>query len=653
MGTLQSPMVTVTGRCYPLALALGDVNRNGHLDAIVADESGNFQVLLGRGNGTFSIQALTSFGSSGLDLQPNVFAIADFNSDGKPDLAAGNETYYPQFANGQVCIFDGNGDGTFSGSNSRCFLAPDSYSPMQVTNLNGRPGLAFASYPLYVLTTSAPGNFSEASYSAGGGPIALGDFNGDGRQDVVAANNRGVEVLLNTGATGVLRAPLDVTLSLIGPPKITSINTTDFNGDGFADLAIAENYNDHGFLSPSIGTVLVGGMNRMTPGGIAWPTIREIVQSMSNPPAIGDFNHDGKLDMAYSTIDYDPDFGTVGTLQVVFGDGKGQFPTLGPVLAVLSNFIASGYFNGDGFADLASLYGDDLAILLGKGDGTFASPVNYPVGTNPVFVLQRDLNGDGKRDLVVVNQDSDNLSVLLGNGDGTFKPQKTFASGNLPKWAVTGDLNRDGKIDIAIASKGGISVLLGKGDGTFQPEKTYSATGPVTGIVQASVRQDGIECLLAIDSTSQRFVLLPGIGDGTFGAPVFFPVDRVPTAIVAADFNRDGATDIALLGNGRVVVFYNQGGNYVSLSSSSPMPRTYQLVTLTARVTPGYGEIARVSGNVTFTDGTKVLGTATLQGRIANITAQLTAGTHQIHALYGGNENLNPNHSPTLILVAE
>lgn len=98
---------------------------------------------------------------------------------------------------------------------------------MQVTNLNGRPGLAFASYPLCVLTTSAPGNFSEASYSAGAGPIALGDFNGDGRQDLVAANNRGVEVLLNTGATGVLRAPLDVTLSLMGPPKITSINTTD------------------------------------------------------------------------------------------------------------------------------------------------------------------------------------------------------------------------------------------------------------------------------------------------------------------------------------------------------------------------------------------------------------------------------------------
>lgn len=68
------------------------------------------------------------------------------------------------------------------------------------------------------------------------------------------------------------------------------------------------------------------------------------------------------------------------------------------------------------------------------------------VGSNPVFVLQHDLNGDGKRDLVVVNEGSDDISVLLGNGDGTFKPQKRFAAGTHPVWAVTGDFNRDGKM---------------------------------------------------------------------------------------------------------------------------------------------------------------------------------------------------------------
>ena len=116
-------------------------------------------------------------------------------------------------------------------------------------------------------------------------------------------------------------------------------------------------------------------------------------------------------------------------------------------------------------------------------------------------------------------------------------------------------------------------MLLGNGDGTFQPQKTYSAGGSMTGIVEASVRQDRLECLIGIDSATQRFTLLPGVGDGTFGAPVFFPVHRIPTAILAADFNHDGATDIVLLDDEDLVVFYNQGGDHVALASSSPRPK--------------------------------------------------------------------------------
>lgn len=114
------------------------------------------------------------------------------------------------------------------------------------------------------------------------------------------------------------------------------------------------------------------------------------------------------------------------------------------------------------------------------------------MGSNPVFVLKQDLKGNGKSDLIVVNQDSDNISILLGNGDGTFKPQKIYSAGTMPNAAVTGDFNRDGKIDIEVASNSGVSVLLGNGDGTFRPETTYTATGPMTGIAQAALRQDGI-----------------------------------------------------------------------------------------------------------------------------------------------------------------
>ncbi len=277
--------------------------------------------------------------------------------------------------------------------------------------------------------------------------------------------------------------------------------------------------------------------------------------------------------------------------------------------------------------------------------------MTYAVGANPVFVLQRDLNGDGKTDIIVANRHSNNMSVLLGRGDGTFLPQKTFAAGKTPVAAITGDFNRDGKIDIAVASSAGVSVLLGNGNGTFQPQKTYSAAGPITGIVQASLRQDGIEDLIGIDSASKRFELLPGVGDGTFGAPVAFPLDRVPTGIVAGDFNHDGATDIALLGGGNVDVFYNQGGDHVALTSSSSKPKANQSVTFTAHVTASFGETGTLSGKVTFKDGARVLGNVYLNAGAAKITIHFTAGTHQILAEYGGNTTFNPNHSSTITLV--
>lgn len=243
-----------------------------------------------------------------------------------------------------------------------------------------------------------------------------------------------------------------------------------------------------------------------------------------------------------------------------------------------------------------------------------------------MFVLQRDLNGDGRRDLLVVNHDSDSISILLGNGDGTFKPQVQYAAGTMPNITVTGDFNRDGKVDIAVGSNAVISVLLGNGDGTFQAEKIYPATGPITGIAQAPVRQDGIESLLGIDSASRHFVLLPGVGDVTFGTPVFYPTDQVPVAILTADFDADRAPDIVLLNalqsegalvpvGGGLPVYYNQGGDHVALTSTSTRPNASQLVTLTARVTPSTFEPGTPTGKVTFKDGARYLGNRPDDGR--------------------------------------
>jgi len=649
-GIFEKPIVTATSLSAApaaLILALGDVNRDSHLDAAVTDGNGNLQILLGNGNGRFRLRPVSGFNTSD---PPSAFVIADFNGDGKPDIAA-EVIIVPQFAAPYVVFLAGQGDGTFEPSSMPSIEAPDRFAEIVVTNLNGKPGLTFPSDPLIVYVNNGSGVLSQTTYAAGGGPVALADFNGDGRQDIAAGSTAGVEVLLNVGG-GTIRAPLSIWHAGITAQFTSAMNTTDFNRDGYADLVVDDFYDDHGFFVSSAVVWLGGQRNRFTQKG---SNITGYASSI--PPAIGDFNHDGFLDVADAIVVDDVD-GVPSQIEgvVLFGDGKGGLPTRAPAFSLTSNYLAAGNYNADGFADLTSVNGSELQVLMGKGDGTFAVPVNYAVGSNPVFVLKQDLNRDGKNDLIVVNHDSDNISILLGNGDGTFKTQKTYSAGTLPNAAVTGDFNRDGKIDIAVASNAGVLVLLGNGDGTFRPETTLTATGPLTGIAQASLRQDGIESLLGVDSASKRFMLLPGVGDGTFKAPVFYPVDRVPSAILAADFDGDGATDIALLTHtngtdGTVAVFYNQGGDHVALSSSSSKPTANQSVTLTAHVTAGVGEPGTPTGKITFKDGTRILGTVDMSHGAASLGTHFASGSHGIVALYSGDTNFNPNHSSTLTIA--
>jgi hypothetical protein len=132
-------------------------------------------------------------------------------------------------------------------------------------------------------------------------------------------------------------------------------------------------------------------------------------------------------------------------------------------------------FDGDGKADLAvANRGDNsLSVLLGNGDGTFQTHVDYALGGGPSSVAYGDFNGDGRPDLVVAINDSvapSHLSVLLGNGDGTFQTHVDYTTGNLPGTVAIGDFNGDGKADLVCTTTldNSVSVLLGNGDGTFR-----------------------------------------------------------------------------------------------------------------------------------------------------------------------------------------
>ncbi len=336
-------------------------------------------------------------------LHPYSSQMGDFNNDGKLDLVNANSGSH------DVSLLLGNGDGTFqSAASFAAGAAPESVTVADF-NADGNLDLVAAnngSHDVSLFPGNGDGTFqAPGSFAVTPGPkfVVNRDFNDDGRPDLVVGHNsrNGLSVLLNNGVGGF------GTMSSVATHSSSFVVLeADFNGDGKADLA------NVGSSPPNLACVMLGHGD-----GTFGTANHFIVNEYPNGMAVGDLNHDGKPDLV--TANYN-----AGKVNVLLNSTERGAITTSFSTAVAYTVgsqlvsVIVGDFDADGHSDLAvaDYVLDRVALLQGKGDGTFHAMTICGQGTNPSSVASGDLNGDGKLDLVVSNHDSNTLTVLLNTG---------------------------------------------------------------------------------------------------------------------------------------------------------------------------------------------------------------------------------------------
>jgi uncharacterized protein (TIGR03437 family) len=455
---------------YPIgwsdSLAIADMNGDGLLDIVIS----GFSILFGDGHGGFPKRA---------DYWQEVtggIILADFDGDGKPDIIVGTGTA-GALTGPSVAVLLASGNGTFGGPPISLVsgLTPSTANihSQVAADFNG-DGFADvvvqSADELNVLTGVGDGTFRRTFHYAPGigsslTQVATADFNHDAKLDMVvtvshfgfgifagSAPDASTEVFLGNG-DGTFQAPLPVRSACC----VTAIAVADFNGDGHPDVAVLLHNTSLGAASDQMLIYLGNGT-----GTFAAP-LASAAGVYPSALAVGDFNRDGKLDVAVADQGDITSATTPGSgFRILFGKGDGTFSA--PVSILVGTDkpgpvgLVAADWNRDGLPDLAvTLNGGPLVVLLGRGDGTFQAPTMYWVtGFNQLAVA--DLNGDGIPDLIGAGP-----RWRLGNGDGTFGPEETFGGSAhlLMNSVIAADFNHDGRIDLAGGIyPAGVALLL-------------------------------------------------------------------------------------------------------------------------------------------------------------------------------------------------
>jgi Bacterial Ig-like domain (group 3)/FG-GAP-like repeat len=545
-------------------------------------------------------------------------------------------------------------------------------------------------------------------------------------------------VVLGTASLGPPGPAVETFVQATTPPMPTGNQpaagaSADFDGDGIPDLAIMASASNAVFILKGNGDGTFRQLGSYPVGTL--PCVSPTASSNCSM-AVGDFNHDGAVDLAVTSAGDNTVTILLGHTSAVAPFGDGTFTQAPGSPFLVGSFpvaVRTGDFNDDGTLDLAVANANDntVSILLGNGDGTFTAVVPaVPTGGKfPLFLAVADFNQDGFDDIAVSNngQNANTVSVLLGVGDGTFvqapgSPIPGFTYD--PAQIVAADFNGDGYPDLAVADfypfnanlpqldqTSDVVILLGNpnGSGTFTPAQGSPITVGLYAfaMVGADFNQDG-HTDLAVDNygtnniaSTQALTILVGDGKGGFTQPL--PTTQLgnsPNDLIAADFNGDGTTDLAIpnVGEFDTTILLNEftqtatasvsnitvggtathlvdavyGGNtYFAPSTSTPIPLQglqvntsltltanlpEQMLTMPVTFTAQLASLSNLppfatpTGTVSFFDqslGGQLLGTAAMgaNGQAAFTTTSIGPGVHMISASYAGDATFLPSSS--------
>lgn len=514
---------TISIKAPPAGIAVGDLNKDGYADIVTANRPLNsgsgsnttLSIIFNKGKGKFAAPTSITVGED-----PSEVAIADFNGDGNPDLVVVVAT--GDSGKGDVEVLLGNGDGSFGP-------------------------------PVVIAVSLSP-------------PIAVADFNGDGKPDIAVEGALGLAVFLGNGDGTFSKLPANQSCLADAPFAVG-----DFNGDGVLDIA-----------SLCATKTAVQNMVVLLGNGNGTFTTGQTIQSIGSDVQGGGivaakFTGTANLDLAISLTGPAGPTTVAGSLVIYTGNGQGVFAEAGSFPAEIhpkSPITAD--FNGDGYPDIAvpNLACDSLSIYLNNGTGQFSNPVTWTVGAVPVEVGAGDFNNDGFTDLAVTDNSDSAVAVLTGTGTGSFLTGVSLNATNpldtnLGALTVTvGDFNNDGYLDVATSAG---TLFLGNGAGGFTgPTLLADVSGSV---VLTAKLSPGIDQDLVIGSSAQLTVLL-GAGNGTFPQTIATALPGTIQTAITGDFNGDGVTDLVVL----ISQPLNVAGAYLYLGTYSGTFQTPLLI---------------------------------------------------------------------------